>query len=212
LRNYNALVSQFTGYKLSRLYIVTLGLGPGNVRGDLLEAAMRKLKRLFGDLCSSTAWRQVIERCGGPQHRPWKCSSKHGNGFQVHHQLICLARTKKPRWRRIAKVVRKMLGLPKSTPEDSYFYAAPLDTLEGHARYLCAVDQLVPGYDADELKEESEMMNIPDEDLVAFTKAVRYQQRIYFRGADPSRKPPRPEPKWRKKPSSRSKLSKRRKP
>jgi len=191
--NYRALVGQFTGCDPGRLYIITLNPGPGNVSGRELPDAMKKMKDAFDRLCRSPVWKAVVRRCGGPQHRPWiPASDSHDAGFRVHHQLIALVRNKRPRWKAIAKLYRRILGLPKGAPSKSYFFVEPLDTLEGHARYLCKSEQLIPGVNFDKPREKWEMMNIPDEDMVAFVNAVRYRQRVYFRGVDRSRKPPKP--------------------
>ncbi len=196
-KNKLALIAQFTGYDPELLYIVTLSSGPGNVRGPELAAAMEKMDDAFDRLCRLVAWKKVVKRCGGPQHRSWEPKTRtHDLGFRVHNQLICLVKTKKPRWRQIKECFRRILGLPKGTPEDTYFFAERLKSLEGHAEYLTSVEQLVPGYDPEKLRKRSEMMNIPDEDLVEFIKAVPYRQHVYFRGLDRSRKPPKPKPKW----------------
>jgi hypothetical protein len=105
--------------------------------------------------------------------------------------LIALVRNKRPRWKPIAKLYRRILGMPKGTPKNSYFYAKPLSTLKGHARYLTKAEQLIPGVDFKKPREQWEMWNIPDEDLVAFIDAVKGKHGLYFRGLDRSRKPPK---------------------
>jgi hypothetical protein len=120
-QNKLALIAQFTGYDPELLYIVTLSPGPGNVRGPELAAAMKKMDDAFDRLCRLVDWKKEVKRCGGPQHRSWEPQSKtHDLGFRVHNQLICLVKTKKPRWRQIKECFRRILGLPKGTPEDSH--------------------------------------------------------------------------------------------
>lgn len=191
-RQTRELLGQFTGYDLHRLYIFTLALGPQNVRGQDLGKAMKKMKNAFDLLCRLLPWKKDVKRCAGPQHRTWiPASDSHVAGFWVHNQGILLARSERPRWKTIAECYRQILGLPKGTPRKSYFFTEPLDTLEGHSRYLTKTEQLIPGVDFKEPREQWKMRNIPDEDLVAFIDAVKYRQRVYHRGGDPSRKPPK---------------------
>lgn len=193
VQNDRALVSQFTGCDPRRLHIITLSPGPHNVPGAKLSAAMKKMRDAFDHLCHLRPWRKIVKRCGGPQHRTWiPQGHPHGVGYRPHHQMVVLTRKEKPRWKPIAELHRQFLGLPKGTPMDSYFHAEPLDTLEGHSKYLMKTEQFLPGVDFDKPREEWELMNIPDEDVVAYIDAVKKKRHLYFRGIDSSRKPVKP--------------------
>ena len=178
--------AQFSEYERSgRLCEIRLSPVGGNVPGEDLPQAMGRLKSAFCSLTRSEAWKKQFERCGGVIHLPWKFATEdHEAGYWPHMHVLALARTKKPRFKKVLRSLRKILGLEKGTPQDDYLHHKKVKKLGRLAFYVTKLSQLIPAYPTSK-DPRCRLREIPDSDLLAFTKAMKNQRLIHQRGFDP---------------------------
>lgn len=174
---------EFDGSK--RLQFLRISLGHGNVDGDHLREKVDNLIAVFKQITNLKEWKDEVPRCGGFLHVEWRRKTdKRKAGWWPHMHVVALTRTERPRFKKVAKVIRKALGLEPATPGEDYFNHQPVRHLRRALVYTCGTSKRIPGYPTKK-RPAWLLKEIPDRELVLFTEAVKQRQRIYQRGFDP---------------------------